>query len=156
MKTTPRGVRNNNPLNIRYVAANKWQGRVEVKKDKEFEEFKSMYFGYRAAIKLIYNYMTMYNLRTIIAIIYEWAPFNENQTDNYIRIVSQRTGIPPTKSIDFAKPCDMFKLVSAMAFVECGFTPEPKEINAAYLDVCVEKKVKLPIETCPMLFGLTT
>lgn len=151
MKTTPRGIRNNNPLNIRYVPANKWQGRVEVKKDKEFEEFKTMYHGYRAAIKLIYNYMQK-GLYTIPTIISKWAPLSENQTASYIRIVSQKTGIPLVQSIDFAKPCDMFKLISAMAYVECGSTPEPKEIVAAYLDVCTEKDVQLPIANCPMLF----
>lgn len=31
-QTTPRGIRNNNPLNIRYNVNNKWCGRVETEK----------------------------------------------------------------------------------------------------------------------------
>ena len=56
----PRGIRNNNPLNIRYVEKNEWKGRVknEDKKDQKFEEFVSMQWGFRAAFMLIHNYIT--------------------------------------------------------------------------------------------------
>jgi hypothetical protein len=45
---TPRGIRNNNPLNIRH-SADQWQGACEEQKDKSFVQFKSMAYGYRAA-----------------------------------------------------------------------------------------------------------
>ena len=50
-----RGIRNNNPLNIRR-GASRWVGRREIVTDKEFEEFTSMPFGYRAAWKLMDTY----------------------------------------------------------------------------------------------------
>mgnify|MGYP003533551919 FL=1 len=43
-----RGIRNNNPLNIR-LSADKWQGMREEQTDKAFVQFKSMAYGYRAA-----------------------------------------------------------------------------------------------------------
>ena len=44
----PRGIRNNNPLNIRRTNT-VWQGMKEELTDKEFVEFISMAYGYRAA-----------------------------------------------------------------------------------------------------------
>ena len=47
-----RGIRNNNPLNIRR-SATRWQGAREEQKDKSFVQFKSMAYGYRAAWKIL-------------------------------------------------------------------------------------------------------
>ena len=43
-----RGLRNNNPLNIRH-SADKWEGTRIVQTDKSFVQFTSMAYGYRAA-----------------------------------------------------------------------------------------------------------
>ena len=55
MEQTTRGIRNNNPLNIKFVKRNKWTGRVpeEQKTDPLFEEFTDMVYGLRAAIVLL-------------------------------------------------------------------------------------------------------
>ena len=50
-----RGIRNNNPLNIRR-SATRWQGAREEQKDKSFVQFKSMAYGYRAAWKILQSY----------------------------------------------------------------------------------------------------
>ena len=47
-----RGLRNNNPLNIR--KGNDWQGETKGS-DPSFETFQSMAYGYRAAIKILYK-----------------------------------------------------------------------------------------------------
>lgn len=52
-KKEPRGIRNNNPLNIR--KGNNWKGERPNQTDPAFEEFESMEMGIRAAIKLIRN-----------------------------------------------------------------------------------------------------
>ena len=54
----PRGLRNNNPGNIRNSDATDWKGEVKPsqKKDNAFEEFGTMAHGYRALIKLLQNY----------------------------------------------------------------------------------------------------
>ena len=51
----PRGIRNNNPLNIRH-SADRWQGARGEQKDKSFVQFKSMAYGYRAAWKTLQSY----------------------------------------------------------------------------------------------------
>ena len=50
MNNTARGIRNNNPGNIRNSDAIDWKGEVNSKdkKDKAFEEFKTMPDGIRA------------------------------------------------------------------------------------------------------------
>ena len=50
-----RGIRNNNPLNIRH-SADRWQGACEKQKDKSFVQFKTMAYGYRAAGKVRESY----------------------------------------------------------------------------------------------------
>ena len=49
-KQKPRGIRNNNPLNI-VQTKDKWQGLREKQYDKRFCEFIDMAHGYRAAFQ---------------------------------------------------------------------------------------------------------
>lgn len=73
-KTMTRGMRNNNPLNIK-ISRSKWVGKIkEGKKDDVFEEFDTMENGLRAAIKLIQNYIKRMRLNTVQSIIYRWCP----------------------------------------------------------------------------------
>ena len=138
-----RGIRNNNPLNIRYVEGNKWEGRKPSKQDPEFEEFLTVFFGYRAAMKLIYNQITLQQRNTIQALISRWAPSNENNTENYIRIVCKRTGIGRDETLRFSCPGQIIEIVKAMAFVECGSVPNIDALHKAYRAVCSEKKLNV-------------
>lgn len=124
-KKLPRGYRNNNPLNIRINSANNWEGKVTNNTDGVFEQFVAMEYGYRAAMKLIQNYITKYDLNTVGQIIGKWAPDSENDTASYISRVSSTTGWLPTKEIDPYSMQDICDLVYAMAIVENGYTPLP-------------------------------
>lgn len=79
MKQLPRGLRNNNPGNIRNSDATDWQGEVPAskKQDNTFEEFEDMAHGYRALIKLLQNYRRKYGCQTIADFISRWAPRTE-------------------------------------------------------------------------------
>ena len=55
IKKMTRGIRNNNPLNIRRTAT-RWQGACKEQKDKSFVQFKTMAYGYRAAWKVLQTY----------------------------------------------------------------------------------------------------
>ena len=91
----PRGLRNNNPLNIEKTkGGNPWQGEVVPSKDSRFAQFTSMAYGYRAAFKLLNNYQRNYGLDTIRKMISRWAPSNENHTEAYVKTVSGRSGVP--------------------------------------------------------------
>lgn len=80
----PRGIRNNNPGNIR-LSKIKWQGqRSENLRDKEFVEFTSPLYWLRALMRLLLTYYYKYGLDSVEAIINRYAPPVENATDNYI------------------------------------------------------------------------
>ena len=138
-KKEPRGLRNNNPLNIRYVEKNRWQGRVAAmnKKDDEFEEFVALYWGFRAAFILIYNYMNKYGKRTINDIISTWAPPSDgNATGWYVEEVADRIGIPSNQTIYFEDGQEMMQLAQEMARVECGKFIELPAIAHGYYLAC--------------------
>lgn len=131
----PRGIRNNNPLNIR--KGNNWQGERYPQVDKSFEEFTSIEFGLRAGFKLLRNYMrgTAANPKpcdTIEKIISRWAPPSENATLNYIDFVSKQAGVDPRERIYFSDRKKMVDIVRAMCHVECGVQLDRELIESAY------------------------
>ena len=118
----PRGLRNNNPLNIRR-SGDMWQGLRVQQEDKEFFQFSEMKWGWRAAFRLLcHTYYGKYKLRTIRAIINRWAPPKENNTSNYIKHVAERTGISPDQELGdpTTHPAQWMMLGMAMAISENG------------------------------------
>jgi hypothetical protein len=75
----PRGIRNNNPLNIRLNPDNRWQGRLSprLNSDGAFEQFQDPIMGLRAAAVLLIA--PRRHLDTIRKLVQVWAP-NENDT----------------------------------------------------------------------------
>ena len=114
----PRGIRNNNPLNLR--VGNNWEGEVSQPTDHTFEQFTEMKWGVRAAFVVLRNYIVRHKCNTIRKIIPRWAPANENNTLAYIATVSQRANIQPDEPISFDNTCQMIALLLAMCFVENG------------------------------------
>lgn len=129
-KEIPRGIRNNNPLNIRI--GNVWLGEVKENTDGEFEQFTSMLYGLRAAIVLMRRYICHYHLDSISQIISRWAPSSENNTRLYIDFVSNRVEISPMCGIDFSDKITICKLVEAMAYYECRTLIDYSVIEKAY------------------------
>lgn len=132
---TPRGIRNNNPLNIRKYSA--WQGLAPNQTDPQFCQFKSMVYGLRAAHKLLRNYITGSDGRvkpcdTLSTIIRKWAPPTENVTQRYIDYVAKETGLSPFERINFLDRKVMCDIVEAMAFVECGQKIDRELIESAF------------------------
>ena len=125
----PRGIRNNNPLNIR-LSNDKWQGQVLPQRgsgEGAFCVFSEMKWGWRAAFRLLcHTYYGKYKLRTIRDIIYRWAPPNENGTSVYIRSVAERTGINADSVLgDPATHAAQWLMIGmAMAIVENGTTQQ--------------------------------
>ena len=126
----PRGIRNNNPLNIRI--GNTWLGERKNPTDPAFEEFVSIEYGLRAAFCILRRYIRRYHKDTVPNIVSTWAPASENNTQRYIDIVCRRSGISPTQQIRFEDETTMCKLVEAMAFVECGQPIDGKKIEKGY------------------------
>ena len=134
-KVEPRGIRNNNPLNIR--KGNNWKGERQPQKDPAFEEFESMEWGIRAGFIILRKYIRGYNgltekFNTIEKIIARWAPASENNTQAYIEAVAKRTGIPRTQRLSFSQRNYMVAIVEAMIMVECGQPIDRAIIESAY------------------------
>lgn len=118
----PRGIRNNNPLNIRR-SKDQWKGLAEQQKDRSFWQFKSLEWGWRAAFYLLTRtYYHKYRLYTIRGIISRWAPSCENDTSAYVQNVARLTGIDPDKplGIPSESPSVWMMVGVAMAIQENG------------------------------------
>lgn len=125
MNETPRGIRNNNPGNIRL--GEKWQGLAEVQSDSSFCVFKTPEFGIRAIAKILLNYKKNgYN--TPEKIINRWAPVCENDTKSYILSVCQVIGARPHDYIDVSEKAIMLNLVKAIIRHENGIQPYGNEV----------------------------
>src|SRR4051812_9786710 len=82
----PRGVRQNNPLNIR--PGSPWQGLDEPSEIGGFCNFKAPVWGFRAAFKNLMTYVDSYGISTIQGVIERWAPpTDNNDTAAYIAAV---------------------------------------------------------------------
>ena len=128
MEKTPRGIRNNNPLNIRH-SSNRWKGMAEEQTDPSFVQFCSMAYGYRAACKLLQTYWRRFRMEgkpfTVRNIISRWAPPEDgNDTEHYIRSVLLLGGLggkeilfPPDNPLGYPR---LERLLVAMTVMECG------------------------------------
>ena len=70
----PRGIRNNNPLNLR--VGNNWKGEVSQPTDHTFEQFTEMKWGVRAAFIVLRNYIVIDSYLLPLHPIIEIVPFS--------------------------------------------------------------------------------
>lgn len=118
--TTTRGMRNNNPLNIRRVKGTFWKGEVVSPiRDKEFVEFCSLEHGIRAAFCILDTYRKKHHAVCIEDIIARWAPPTENDTPAYIRNVCLLTNFGGKERLTENQ---WPHLVRAMALIESGMS----------------------------------
>ena len=136
MATEVRGLRNNNPGNIR-ISTQIYTGEKTPSTDTAFKQFQSMAYGYRAMFVVLTTYFKKYGLNTISKIINRWAPPNENNTANYIAKVSEWSGIPKDEVLSLTDGDKWIKIVAAMSRMENG-------VQAVFLDV--ENGFKLQTE----------
>lgn len=124
-----RGIRNNNPLNIRRGSL--WKGMCLIQRDKQFVQFKDMVHGVRAALYLLSVYRSKYGITNIEDIITRWAPPSDgNNTKRYISIVKKNSYL---KLCDYIEDdFDLFVLVSEMSLVESGFSLTPVIYHSAF------------------------
>ena len=120
----PRGIRNNNPLNIRR-GKDQWKGLRAQQQDAQFCQFETLEYGWRAAFCLLTRtYYHQYRLWTIRQIVSRWAPPNENNTRAYIDNVCRLTGISADEplGIPSEQPARWMMVGVAMAIQENGTT----------------------------------
>ncbi|MGV8004491.1 structural protein [Photorhabdus temperata subsp. temperata] len=128
-----RGIRNNNPGNIRW--GDNWQGLIPASQrtDKSFCQFVSPEYGLRAIIKVIQNYHKKYGINTISGIISRYAPTNENNTDAYINHVCKNAGVTRDQVVDVFNKVFMTELIKSIINMENGSQPySPAVIDKAF------------------------
>ncbi|HDU8431998.1 TPA: structural protein, partial [Morganella morganii] len=125
MSKPARGERNNNPGNIDYNPANKWQGQLphDPKIESRFCRFQSPEYGIRAIYKLLQTYQTKYGLNSVKAIINKYAPPNENNTAGYINRAAADIGIDINDHLNTKDKKTGIALATAIVGVELGYQP---------------------------------
>jgi hypothetical protein len=119
----PRGVRNNNPLNIKRSSVN-WAGKSAIQPDAIFETFDDPHHGIRAGARNLLTYYRRDKLNTVQEIVTKWAPASDdNDTAGYISFVSGKMGVAPDTELNLEDPEVLGALVTAMMGMEIGAIP---------------------------------
>lgn len=120
-----RGIRNNNPGNIRH--GEKWEGLSDKQTDSSFCIFVSPEYGIRALAKVLQTYYKKYQLNTVKKIISRYAPPNENETESYIKSVANQLGVASDEVIDLSSVAVLAVLLRAIIRHENGEQPYSDE-----------------------------
>lgn len=127
----PRGLRNNNPGNIR-LGSCRWFGEIRPSQDEAFCQFRSMAYGYRALLRLLQNYRRKHGLKTIAEMIRRWAPPTENNTNAYIIDVCRQMQMPSSYVIDIEDKDSMCALAAAISRHENGVEAVMSDVYAGW------------------------
>lgn len=122
MTSTPRGIRNNNPGNIRR-SADPWQGLAKDQNDDAFFQFAEAKWGIRALARVLISYQDKHGLRTVRGIVSRWAPPVENKTSSYIDHVARRLNVGADDPLDIHDYRVLRGLVEAIIAHETGQQP---------------------------------
>lgn len=130
-----RGIRNNNPGNIRW--GDEWQGLVpkEQRTDKDFCQFTTPEHGIRAIVVILLNYRKRNGqqgvgndgIDTVREVISRWAPPNENDTESYVQSVAKKVGVAANTPIMLSNYLTMRPMVEAIITHENGCQPYSSE-----------------------------
>lgn len=122
----PRGIRNNNPGNIRH-SADPWQGLSPQQTDAAFLQFQTPEHGIRAIVRTLHTYRDRHGLTTPEGIIGRWAPPNENNTNAYVDFVAQQLGRGRADALDLNDERTVLALTRAIIQKENGRVPYDDE-----------------------------
>lgn len=117
----PRGIRNNNPGNIKR-SNTAWEGLADVQDDETFFTFKTPEYGIRAMARILRTYRSKHLLLSVDQIINRWAPLTENPTLEYVALVSERLGVRPWEQLSFHDE-QVAELIEAIIRMENGVEP---------------------------------
>lgn len=120
----PRGIRNNNPGNIKR-SNSQWVGKVG--NDGTFEIFDTAENGIRAMGRLLRTYRNSYGLNTIRGIVTRWTA-GESSTiqNNYVKHIVNKTGI--AEHLQLVSVSQYADVVEQMIFFENGQQPYSKSL----------------------------
>lgn len=140
---TPRGIRNNNPGNIR-LGPSRWRGQRAAQEDAEFVEFDAPVMGLRALMRLLLVYHLRHGLDTVESIVNRYAPPHENATDHYAHNVARMLGVKRTEALDLKSPALLARFARAIVRQENGRPPRGRA--DWYEDELYEKAAGMALE----------
>lgn len=137
----PRGIRNNNPFNLRPLPQGRmWSGQSGVD-DGNYCTFVDAPAGLRAGFKNLMNQQKLHQLVTVRQIITKYAPSTENNTAAYIAAVSNEIGVDPDDVLDLVNSTNQLRAFGrAVIFHENGVQPYSDQ----QLGVAVRLALNLP------------
>lgn len=123
LQNQPRGIRNNNPLNI--IRSNvQWQGKISFDRssDAKFEQFDTMLNGILAGAKNMRTHVMADRKRkhrtTLAEEINRWCP--DGTADSYIQVVCLKANVVPGLQLDFTRKNEIARILWAMSYQENG------------------------------------
>lgn len=124
----PRGIRNNNPANIRW--GENWEGLKKdgKKQDPSFCVFTEAQYGIRALAKILITYYLRHGINTVRGIIMRYAPPVENDSVSYIEHVAKELGVGVDEKINVLQAEVMATLIRAIIKHENGQQPYPESV----------------------------
>ena len=135
--TIPRGIRNNNPLNLEYGSFTIGLGATA--SDGRFAIFPAMSDGICAIAKNLMAYQDLHGIDTIRGVVNRWAPSSENNTAAYISLVCTVTTLQPDDHLNLHDKDTLFWLITAMGEEECGATAFSAGVTDADIDNGINK-----------------
>lgn len=127
----PRGIRNNNPGNIRFNQTVNWAGQIGKDSDG-FAVFSHMFYGIRALTIDLLNKYHEDGLLTVHDIITKYAPPEENDTQAYINRVCNYMSVAPDDLLNMHAKLHAF--VNAITRQESGYPMSLLDISAHATD----------------------
>ena len=129
-----RGVRNNNPGNLRKNDTDKWQGLSPEQTDPAFFVFQDPVWGIRALAVTLIAYQDKHGLNTIRQHISRFAPPSDNNpTDIYIENVAAHAEVGAEQIIDVHDYRYIRPEIEAIITQECA-TPWSQLYSNAQID----------------------
>lgn len=110
----PRGIRNNNPGNLR--TGEPWRGKIG-SDSAGFVRFRDYQHGIRAALKVLQTYYNKHGLRTWEQVANRWAPYSDgNNPAKYAQLLANYTG---QTSFDL-QPDTLYNAMRGITAIENG------------------------------------
>jgi hypothetical protein len=123
----PRGIRNNNPCNLKFTEAYIWRGQIG-KDDGGFVVFKSAAYGIRAFCMVMQHYERYLGCVTVMDYVYRFAPPPENNTAAYGEFIAKQLGLSKYDALPIHKRDD--EIVKSFILYENGDQPYSDQVIA--------------------------
>jgi hypothetical protein len=130
----PRGIRNNNPGNLRPGPA--WAGiagQDQEEPDPPYLQFIDPAHGIRAIARTLIAYHDLHGIKTVAGVFARWAPAGDNNDpDSYAAAVASALGVGVSDPIDLHDAGVLVALAQAITRQENGASETPWYEDAVF------------------------